>query len=80
MAFLIVKMLLTVFAGNEVHITLTIRLNPSYIKMDANVNKESTLENKELSVVKAHQIATDIQDLILKNTGASRVIIHTEPD
>jgi cation diffusion facilitator family transporter len=74
------KNVATVFAGNEVHITLTIRLNPSYIKMDANVNKESTLENKELSVVKAHQIATDIQDLILKNTGASRVIIHTEPD
>lgn len=69
-----------VFAGNEVHITLTIRLNPSYVKMDTNANKENTAENKELSVVKAHQIATNIQDLILKNTGASRVIIHTEPD
>jgi cation diffusion facilitator family transporter len=69
-----------VFAGNEVHITLTIKLSPSYIKMDRNTNKENTLENEELSVVKAHQIATNIQDLILKNTGASRVIIHTEPD
>ena len=69
-----------VFAGNEVHITLTIKLSPSYIKMDRNTNKENTLENEELSVEKAHQIATNIQDLILKNTGASRVIIHTEPD
>ena len=69
-----------VFAGNEVHITLTIKLSPSYIKMDGNTSKENTLENEELSVEKAHQIATNIQDLILKNTGASRVIIHTEPD
>ncbi len=69
-----------VFAGNEVHITLTIKLSPSYVKMDRNTNKENTLENEELSVEKAHQIATNIQDLILKNTGASRVIIHTEPD
>ena len=69
-----------VFAGNEVHITLTIKLHPSYVKLDGNTNKENTLENEDLSVEKAHQIATNIQDLILKNTGASRVIIHTEPD
>ena len=31
-------------------------------------------------MVTAHQIATDIQNLILENTGATRVIIHTEPD
>ena len=48
--------------------------------MDGNTSKENTLENEELSVEKAHQIATNIQDSILKNTGASRVIIHTEPD
>ncbi|MGN6350304.1 MAG: cation transporter dimerization domain-containing protein [Candidatus Nitrosocosmicus sp.] len=33
-----------------------------------------------MSVVKAHQIATDIQNRILENTEATRVIIHTEPE
>ena len=69
-----------VFAGNEVHITLTIKLNPSYIKIDRNVKAENNSDNKELSVVTAHQIATNIQNLILENTGATRVVIHTEPD
>ncbi len=76
-----------VFAGNEIHITLTIKLNQSYVKMDnnannnnGNVNKDSMPHGDGLSVVTAHQIATDIQNLILKNTAASRVIIHTEPD
>ena len=73
-----------VFAGNEVHITLTIKLNPLYIKMDKNMNGDSSSssssDNKKLSVVKAHQIATNIQNLILENTGATRVVIHTEPD
>jgi divalent metal cation (Fe/Co/Zn/Cd) transporter len=45
-----------------------------------NVNKDSISRDDGLSVVTAHQIATDIQNLILKNTAASRVIIHTEPD
>jgi divalent metal cation (Fe/Co/Zn/Cd) transporter len=75
-----------VFAGNEIHITLTIKLNHSFVKMENNgnnndkVNKEPTSRDDGLSVVTAHQIATDIQNLILKNTAASRVIIHTEPD
>ncbi len=76
-----------VFAGNEIHITLTIKLNHSFVKMgnnnnnnNDNVNKDSISRGDELSVVTAHQIATDIQNLILKNTAASRVIIHTEPD
>jgi divalent metal cation (Fe/Co/Zn/Cd) transporter len=69
-----------VFAGNEVHITLTIKLNPAYIKMDKNIKLEHDSFNKNLSVVTAHQIATNIQNLILENTGATRVVIHTEPD
>ena len=77
-----------VFAGPEIHITLTIRLNHLYA---ADVNRNNSIGDKsegnglgskgnKMSVVKAHQIATDIQNLILKNTGASRVVIHTEPD
>ncbi len=69
-----------VFAGNEIHITLTIKLNPAYIKMDNNIKLEHDSFNKNLSVVTAHQIATSIQNLILENTGATRVVIHTEPD
>ena len=76
-----------VFAGNEIHITLTIKLNHSFVKMGDNNNNDNDNVSKdpisrvdELSVVTAHQIATDIQNLILKNTAASRVIIHTEPD
>ena len=71
-----------VFAGNEVHITLTIKLNPFYIKIKDNDMDlpNGSQENKKLSVVKAHQIATDIQNRILENTEATRVIIHTEPE
>ncbi len=76
-----------VFAGNEIHITLTIKLNHSFVRMENNNNNDDNDVNKNpisrgdgLSVVTAHQIATDIQNLILKNTSASRVVIHTEPD
>ncbi|MER5176203.1 MAG: cation diffusion facilitator family transporter [Candidatus Nitrosocosmicus sp.] len=79
------KDVVLVFAGNEVHITLTIKLNPLYIKMDKNMkgassSSSNSSDNKKLSVVTAHQIATNIQNLILENTGATRVVIHTEPD
>jgi divalent metal cation (Fe/Co/Zn/Cd) transporter len=76
-----------VFAGSEIHITLTIKLNHSFVKKENNnninnnnVNKDPKSNSDGLSVVTAHQIATDIQNLILKNTAASRVVIHTEPD
>ena len=68
-----------VFAGNEVHITLTIKLNPLYIKANKDVDKDN-FDNKKLSVVLAHKIATDLQNKILENTDATRVVIHTEPD
>jgi len=68
-----------VFAGNEVHITLTIKLNSLYIKADSDVNKDD-FNNNKLSVVLAHKIATNLQNKILENTDATRVIIHTEPE
>ena len=70
-----------VFAGNEVHITLTIKLNSLYIKADSDVNKDDFNNNKnKLSVVLAHKIATNLQNKILENTDATRVVIHTEPE
>jgi cation diffusion facilitator family transporter len=68
-----------VFAGNEVHITLTIKLNSLYIKADSDVNNDD-FNNNKLSVVLAHKIATNLQNKILENTDATRVIIHTEPE
>ena len=53
--------------NGEVHITLTIRIKP-------------TLQKTTTTIEDAHTIATDIQNLIIKQTGASRVIVHTEPD
>jgi divalent metal cation (Fe/Co/Zn/Cd) transporter len=53
--------------NGEVHITLTIRIKP-------------TLEKCATTIEDAHIIATNIQNLIIKQTGASRVIVHTEPD
>jgi divalent metal cation (Fe/Co/Zn/Cd) transporter len=49
--------------NDELHITLTIKI--------------STSEN--LTVDDAHKIATNVQNLIIKHVGASRVIVHTEP-
>jgi len=68
-----------VFAGKEVHITLTIKLNSLYIKADSDVNKDD-FNNNKLSVVLAHKIATNLQNKILENTDATRVVIHTEPE
>ena len=68
-----------VFAGNEVHITLTIKLNSLYLKADSDVNKDD-FNNNKLSVVLAHKIATNLQNKILENTDATRVVIHTEPE
>lgn len=51
--------------NGQQHITLTIQVN-------------STPE-KELTINDAHQLATHIQNLIINKTGASRVVVHTEP-
>jgi cation diffusion facilitator family transporter len=50
----------------ELHITLTVKIKPS-------------VEKTITTVEAAHTIATSIQNLLLKETGASRVIVHTEP-
>jgi divalent metal cation (Fe/Co/Zn/Cd) transporter len=68
-----------VFAGNEVHITLTIKLNTLYIKADSDVIKDD-FNNEKLSVGLAHKIATNLQNKIIENTNATRVVIHTEPE
>ncbi len=52
--------------NGEQHITLTINIKDEIGKT------ATTLED-------AHRIATYVQNLIIKQTGASRVIVHTEP-
>ena len=58
---------------------MTIKLNPLYIKADQDVDKDN-FNNNKLSVVLAHKIATNLQNKILENTDATRVVIHTEPE
>jgi divalent metal cation (Fe/Co/Zn/Cd) transporter len=31
------------------------------------------------SIEEAHRLATNVQNLIIKETGASRVVVHAEP-
>ena len=52
--------------NGELHITLIIIIK---LKSEKTV---TTIED-------AHRIATHVQNLIVKQTGASRVIVHTEP-
>ncbi len=56
----------TAVAG-ETHITLTVT-----IPNTGNNNRRITIED-------AHRIATRIQNRIIKQTGAARVVVHTEP-
>jgi cation diffusion facilitator family transporter len=76
---------------NDLHITLTIKINHhAYKKDEDKVNELSYIQeheeenkgiiNNNLSVEKAHQISTLVQNLILKNTQAARVVVHAEPD
>jgi cation diffusion facilitator family transporter len=55
----------SVIVNDELHITMTIRIMPR--------------ENNAMTVEDAHRIATSIQNLIISQMGASRVIVHTEP-
>jgi cation diffusion facilitator family transporter len=52
--------------NGERHITLTVKINPA-------------IEKTTITVEEAHTIATNIQNQIIKYTGASRIIVHTEP-
>ena len=47
------------------HITLTITIH--------------SFHPSNLSIYDAHQIATDVQQIIMKDMGASKVVVHTEP-
>jgi cation diffusion facilitator family transporter len=52
--------------NGDQHITLTIEI-------------ESRIGNSLTTLRDAHEIATDVQNRIINQTGASRVIVHTEP-
>ena len=52
--------------NGELHITLTIKI-------------KSKPEKSITTIEEAHTVATDVQNLIINRTGASRVIVHTEP-
>jgi cation diffusion facilitator family transporter len=52
--------------NGELHITFTVKIKPDP-------------EKSIISIEDAHKIATNIQNQIVKETGASRVIVHTEP-
>ena len=87
-----------VYVKEELHITLTIKINPNHVKsIEGGVleeNPDSTSYSNgssikkddggsklnDISVEKAHSISTMVQNLLLQNTKASRVIVHAEPD
>lgn len=52
--------------NGDIHITLTIGI-------------DSLPDGSSNTIEDAHRIATAVQNLIVKETGASRVIVHTEP-
>jgi cation diffusion facilitator family transporter len=52
--------------NGELHITLVIRI-------------KSLPEKSVTSIDEAHRLATNVQNLIVKETGASRVVVHAEP-
>jgi len=56
-----------VYVNDEQHITLSIKI-------------KSTPERTIHTIEDAHRLATNVQNLVMKQTGASRVIVHTEPD
>jgi len=72
-----------VYVKNELHITLTIKINPLSIKSDNksgdSIPSPSSNPDDSLSVEKAHDISTQVQNLLLENTNAARVIVHAEP-
>jgi divalent metal cation (Fe/Co/Zn/Cd) transporter len=85
-----------VYVKGELHITLTIKINPNHIKTEENnmdnnrslSNESNSISNgdsrdnqsNDISVEKAHFISTQVQNLLLQSTTASRVIVHAEPD
>ena len=72
-----------VYVKNDLHITLTIKISPISIKSDIksgdSIPSSSSNPDDNLSVEKAHDISTQVQNLLLENTNAARVIVHAEP-
>ena len=73
-----------VYVKKELHITLTIKINPLSIKSakrssDSISSPSSSNADDSLSIEKAHEISTQVQNLLLENTNAARVIVHAEP-
>jgi cation diffusion facilitator family transporter len=73
-----------VYVKNELHITLTIKINSSSsiksdIKPHESIPTSYSNADDSLSVEKAHDISTQVQNLLLENTNATRVIVHAEP-
>lgn len=56
-----------VYINDEQHITLSIKI-------------KSTPEKTIKTIEDAHRLATNVQNVVIKQTSASRVIVHTEPD
>ncbi|MFZ0222783.1 MAG: cation diffusion facilitator family transporter [Candidatus Nitrosopolaris sp.] len=56
-----------VYINDEQHITLSIKI-------------KSTPEKTIKTIEDAHRLATNVQNVVIKQTGASRVVVHTEPD
>ncbi|MDQ3084443.1 MAG: cation-efflux pump [Thermoproteota archaeon] len=72
-----------VYVKNELHITLTIKINPLSVRSNSksgnSIPSSSSNPDNGLSVEKAHDISTQVQNLLLENTNAARVIVHAEP-
>ncbi|MGD9535109.1 MAG: cation diffusion facilitator family transporter [Candidatus Nitrosocosmicus sp.] len=73
-----------VYVKSELHITLTIKINPDSLSQDNEIKNGLEGDSKQdesvgFSVEKAHAISTRVQNLLLENTSASRVIVHAEP-
>lgn len=72
-----------VYVKNELHITLTIKINPFSVRSNGKsgdpIPSSSSNPDDSLSVEKAHDISTQVQNLLLENTNAARVIVHAEP-
>lgn len=65
---------------DEKHITLTVKVStssPSAAVMPRGEHQQP--KSTRMTIHEAHRIATYVQNLVMKQTGASRVIVHVEP-
>jgi cation diffusion facilitator family transporter len=74
-----------VYVKSELHIALTIKINPGSLTQHNELKngvEKGPNQNEVVgfSVEKAHAISTHVQNLLLENTSASRVIVHAEPE